>query len=199
MDTVAVTESARRRRPVRTSTVALGLAAGLLLVGCGAGQRAQVYQERTTADATNDSVGAIAVRNLAVEAPTEGRVLPQGSNARLVVTLVNEGGDDDTLTSVTSPAAASVRILGPSSTVPVPRLSSSPGEYSLVLTGLTRDLPTGTYIELTLNFERNGGKTMLVPVQTTPSGAPRPTGEYKVPDTDSAGKPLGNDEAAPGE
>lgn len=176
---------------------ALGLAAALLLAGCGAGQRAEVYQERTVADATNDSVGAIAVRNLAVEAPEQGRVLSQGTDAQMVVTLVNEGGDDDTLTSATTPAARAVRIVGPTSTLPVPRLQNSPGEYSLVLSGLTRDLQTGTYIELTMNFERNGSKTMLVPVQTTPSGAPRPTGQYEVPDTDSAGSPLGDNGGAP--
>ncbi|HEU0102568.1 MAG TPA: copper chaperone PCu(A)C [Mycobacteriales bacterium] len=173
---------------------AVGLAATLLLAGCGAGQRAEVYQERTVADATNDAVGAIAVRNLAVEAPEEGRVLQQGTDASLVVTLVNKGAEDDILVSATTPAAQSVRVTGPSAGVPVPRLGTSSGEYSLELVGLTRDLPTGTYIDLTLNFQRNGTKTMLVPVQTTPEGAPRPTEGYEVAETDSEGEPLVHEE-----
>ena len=183
--------SARRPRALAAGAVP-AVAAVLLLTGCGAGQRAQVYQERTVADATNDSVGTIAVRNLAVEAPEQGLVLRQGTDAPMIVTLVNEGAEDDVLLSATTPAAASVRVVGPTSSVPVPRLQTSSGAYSLVLTGLTRDLPAGTYIQLTMNFQRNGTKTMLVPVQTTPEGAPRPTGKYEVPDTDSAGSPLGD-------
>ena len=192
-----------RSTPLRPTTArrlrapAVGLAAALLLVGCGSGQRAEVYQERTVADATNESVGSIAVRNLAVQAPAQGQVLRSGSNAPMVVTFVNEPTEDDVLTSVTTPAASSVRILGPTSTLPVPRLGSAPTDYSLQLVGLTRDLPSGSYIQLTLDFQRNGSKTVLVPIQTTPDGAPRPTSQYEVPDTDSAGSPLGDNPVAP--
>ena len=36
--------------------------------------------------------------------------------------------------------------------------------------GLTEDLQTGTYVQMTLTFARNGSRTLLVPVQVTPDG-----------------------------
>lgn len=180
-----------RSLPTRSvAAPALGLAAVLLVAGCGSGQKAQTYQERTVADATNESVGAIAVRNLAVKGPRTGVVLQAGSDAPMTVTLVNTGGDDDVLLSASTPAASSVDVVGPTSQVELPRLATADARYSLVLRDLTDDLPTGTYIDMTLNFERNGSKTMLVPVQVTPGGVPRETGGYEVPETDSAGKPI---------
>lgn len=160
-------------RPARRVLPVAGLAAVLLVAGCGTGQKAQTYQERTVADATNDAVGDIAVRNLAVEGPAQGTVLTKGSDAPLSIALVNQGGEDDTLVSATTPAAASVDVKGPSTTLTLPRLQAVDQAYSLVLRGLTGDLRTGTYIPLTLAFQRNGTKTMLVPVEVTPGGVPR--------------------------
>ncbi len=179
-----------RSVPARRLAPVAGLAAALLLAGCGAGQSAQTYHEKATADATNVNVGAIAVRNLAVTAPDSGTVLTRGSDAPVTVTLVNSGTDPDTLVSVTSPAAASVAVVGPSCGSTVPARGTTGSSCSLLLQGLTRDLGTGTYVALTLTFAQNGSKELLVPVQVTPGGAPRPTASYVVPEVDSAGKPL---------
>ncbi len=178
----------------RLAAPVAGFAAALLLAGCGAGQKAQTYQEKAAAEATNDAIGTISVLNLAVAGPRQGTVLPEGSDAPVTVTLVNGGGDDDVLTSASTPAARSVDIVGPSPRLQVPRLSSADAAYSLRLRDLTRDLPTGTYIEMTLTFQRNGSKTMLVPVQVTPDGLPREDRHYKVAETDSAGKPIVEEE-----
>lgn len=175
------------RRLAASAAVA---AAALLLAGCGTGQDAQTYQEKAVADATNASVGAIAVRNLAVEGPDQGTLLRQGTDAPMTITLVNEGGQDDALVSATTPAARSVQVVGPTPDLPVPRLSTADARYSLLLQDLTRDLPTGTYISMTLTFQRNGTKDLLVPVQLNPEGTPRPSSTYEVVETDSAGKPL---------
>lgn len=169
---------------------AVGLAAALLLAGCGSGQDPQTYQEKAASDATNTSVGAIAVRNLAVQGPLQGTVLRQGTDARVTVTLVNDGADNDALVSASSPAASSVEIVGPTSSLQVAPGSTTGTAYSLLLMSLSRDLPTGTFISLTLNFQHNGTKTMLVPVQVTPEGLPRPTGTYEIPETDSANQPI---------
>lgn len=182
------------RRVVSRRSAGASAVLGLLLVaGCGTGNRAQTYLERTTADSTNDAVGTIAVRNLAVTAPLQGTVWKAGSNAPLTVTLVNQGGDPDTLTSATSPVATSVTITGPTPTLQIPRLAAAPSSYRLVLMGLKQDLPTGTYVQLTMVFQRNGTKTMLVPVQTVPQRVAQPTGTYAPPETDSEGAPLGGD------
>ncbi len=176
--------------PPRPVAPLVGLAVAALVAGCGVGQQVQTYQPKAAADSTNVSVGSIAVRNLAIAAPRVGTVLPEGTDARVLITLINQGGGDDALTQVTSPAAVSVVVEGPDMQLPVPRLSSSGAGHSLLLRGLTRDLQTGTYVEMTLFFARNGSKTVKVPVQTTPGGVPRPTATYEVPETDSAGKPL---------
>lgn len=183
-------------RPSLAAAPALGLAAAVAVValtGCGVGQKAQVYRERTTEDSTNTAVGAIAVRNLAINAPTDGLVLLRGTDAPMTVTFVNVGSEDDTLVSASTPAATSVDIVGPTSTVPIPRLSQAPSSYDLVLRGLTRDLPAASYITLTLDFQRNGTKQVLVPVRVPAAGAPRPSSTYEVPDTDSKGLPLGGE------
>lgn len=179
-----------RSVPARHLAPAGVLAAALLLAGCGAGQSAQTYREKATGDSTNVNVGEISVRNLAVRAPQDGRVLPQGSSARVSVTLINSSTDPDTLASATSPAASSVKVAGPSTELTVPAQGTTGSTYSLVLQDLTRDLPTGTFISLTMNFAKNGSREMLVPVQVTAEGAPRPTESYEVPETDSAGEPI---------
>ena len=187
----------RRAAAVRPAGAAAGLAALLVLTGCGSGQRAQTYQERTVAEATNSAIGAIAVRNVAVSAPTTGTTYAPGSSAPVTLTLVNQGAEDDVLLQATTPAASSVEVTGPTPQLLVPRLSAADPTYSLMLTGLTRELATSQYIELALAFERNGSKTLLVPVQVTPEQVARTDGTYKVAETDSEGNPLPEEEQRP--
>jgi len=176
------------RRPLRSA--AAGACALLLLSGCGAGLKAQTYLEKSSADSTNDAVGSIAVRNLAVTGPTTGTTWPAGATVPVKLLLVNEGGEDDTLVSATSPDAASVAVGGPTPTLTVPRLGASDPASTLVLVGLTRDLPGGSYVELTLSFQRNGSKTMLVPVQVVPAQVVREQDQYEVGETDTEGDPI---------
>jgi len=185
------------RAAVRPAGTAAGLAALLLVAGCGSGQRAQTYQERTVAEATNSAIGDIAVRNIAVMAPPQGTVYPAGSSAPVQLTLVSQGPEDDILVSATSPAASSVQVTGPTPQLTVPRLGSSDPAYSLMLTGLTRELATSQYVDITLAFQRNGSGTMLVPVQVTPEQVARTDGTYKVAETDSEGNPLPEEEQRP--
>ncbi len=180
----------------RLSGPVAGLLAVLLAAGCGAGNRAQTYQQQTEADTTNDAVGAIAVRNLAIPAPPQGFVYKAGSDAPLQVILVNDGGEADRLVSASTPAARSVQVVGPTPTLEVPRLATSDPAYQLQLRGLTRDLAVGSWIELTLNFERNGSKTLLAPVHTVPTRVAKPEGHYKIVETDSEGRPLSEDGTA---
>lgn len=173
----------------RLAAPAVGLVAVLALAACGSGQNALTYQERASAQATNDRIGAIAVRNLAVAQPFTGITHPEGSAARATATFVNEGSDPDALVSVSTPAAREVEVVGPTSRLTVPT-GGSVDSYSFRLLDLTRDLAAGSYVELTLAFERNGTKTLSVPVQVNPEGAPREDLDYEVAHLDSAGKPI---------
>jgi copper(I)-binding protein len=155
------------RRP--TAAAAASLLLGVALAGCGAGQQAQVYAQRSTADGTNAQVGALSVRNLLIRAPKTGRILPRGGEAQAEVTVVNNSNRPDLLTMASSPDAASVALMHgakPVQSMPVPSLGLVGAGYTIALHGLTRDLHPGEYVQLTLAFADNGHTDLLVPVQS---------------------------------
>jgi copper(I)-binding protein len=97
-------------QPTRLRHLGIGLAiacAALLSAGCAAGQHAATAQELPAIDAANGAnVGNLQLRALAVEAPATGTSYPKGSDAYLMLTIVNTGRSNDTLTGVSTPAAA---------------------------------------------------------------------------------------------
>lgn len=101
-------QSPSRRGPIgRAGAVVLGTALGaLLLSGCAAGQDAQTINQRPPIDGASAVAGSIAVRAAGLAAPTGGSSYAKGGTAQLELVLVNNGTSDDTLTSVTSPAAS---------------------------------------------------------------------------------------------
>ena len=162
------------RRPRRTLVrrAATGLVAGalpLVLTGCGASLDAQTYQERTQAGATNSAVGTLAVRNLYVVPPEEGRTYEPGDDVVAVVTVVNADDEPDTLLEVTTEAAEEVVVVddGQPGPLEVPALGTTSDRGELLLRDLTDGLYEGTYITMTLRFERNGELTVPVPVGTS--------------------------------
>ena len=179
-------------RRARGAVPALAVALSLGLTGCGAGLKAQTYQERTVADATNDAVGALALRNVFIQPPRgEEAVYSVGDDARVVLTVVNEGTEGDRLVNATTDAASSVAVAAPNGqagNLSVGPLATTNG-YSLVLRGLTRDLRPGEYVNLSLTFQVNGTQEMLVPVALTGTPGPKREG-YHVVETDSEGNPL---------
>ena len=157
------------RRPGRRAAAAL--VAGLLplvLTACGAGQDAQTYQERNGADNSDTAVGAIALRGLAIEAPTSGLSHPAGSDVDVVLTLTNADDAEDRLLEVTTPAASEVELLVEQEAEPVvvPALGTTAGTVTLRLVGLTSELRQGEYVPMTFRFERSGSVEVNVPVAT---------------------------------
>ena len=189
----------RRRPSRRRGALAVSSAAALLLLtGCGSGQKAQTYLEKATAEATNDVIGALSVRALAVLPPEDGISYPAGGDAPLSMIVVNEGAERDVLLDATTDAAADVVVAaGPSSQFVVEPLQTSDLSYEFELQGLTRPLMTAEYIELTLSFERNGTKTFMVPVATTNEQVAAGDTTYQVAETDSEGEPIPPEEARP--
>lgn len=160
------------------------------LAGCGAGFNAQTYQERTVADGTNAAAGAVAIRNISVQAPPEESGYEAGDDAPVTFTLANDGTEDDRLVEVSSPVAASIDIVSGDDTVdevPLPGLRSTTDEVSLVLNGLERDLRPSEYVELTLRFERGGSVTVATPVATLRFREPREVSENIEDDSDQEG------------
>lgn len=162
----------RRPVPVILASAVLSSAA---LSACGTGLEAQIYKSRTPQDSTSATAGDIALRNLAVEAPTVGGALLTGGRAVVTGTFVNNGSEADALTGASSEVAASVLVRGgvagdPQERVAIPALGTSGTSWSLELTGLTQDLRPGTYLRLTLVFEHAGRVTVQVPIRTGDNG-----------------------------
>lgn len=107
----------RRRVLAKVVPSALGVGlAAVLVAGCGAGQIAQTDTQESAVNGANGMIGAIAIRNAQLAFPGNPQgVFQPGSTARLIVTIVNTGLSDDTLTKLSSPAATSVRIDGSTS------------------------------------------------------------------------------------
>jgi hypothetical protein len=94
------------------SVLGAGLA-GVLLAGCGSGQITQTESQQPVVNGASGNVGSIAIRNTQLAYPGNANgVYAPGSTARLIVTIVNSGGTDDTLTRVTTPAAGQVLVDG---------------------------------------------------------------------------------------
>ena len=77
----------------RAAVAALAAAGVTLLAGCQTGQQAQTAEEIPTIDGTFARVGSLALRDVKIEYPESGS-WPQGSDARLQLIIVNEGGND---------------------------------------------------------------------------------------------------------
>ncbi|SDD95506.1 copper chaperone PCu(A)C [Actinokineospora iranica] len=93
------------------AALGLGLAAVLGAVGCSAGQITQTDSQPPSVNGSLAQVGQIAVRDAKLAYP-HGGSYPQGSDAPVILTLVNVGSEADTLVELSSPAAASVEVTG---------------------------------------------------------------------------------------
>lgn len=157
--------SGARRHGVK-ALAAVALGAGLLLSGCAAGQISQTAQEVAAIDGGNATVGDIGVRNALLATPDAANYAT-GSNVKLLMVLSNDGLSADTLTSISTPAASSVKLSG-SITVPAQSLVtiSADSTATATLTGSTRPLCYGKSIPLTFSFAQAGQLTVNVPIQT---------------------------------
>ncbi|MGH3759729.1 hypothetical protein [Actinophytocola sp.] len=238
--------SRRSTRPLRRmlATVAVGFVA-LGIAGCSSGQVTQTDQMEPAVNGNKADVGDIALRDVVVSYPESGGY-EAGDDAPLVLTIINTGGTGDELTSVSSPAAADVQLLGdtsvpgrsalqvvvpdestpssasPESTpettesslpdssitepsppgateTPTPGSASSApetptsapevtgtelapqevGTLSIVLTGLTTDLPVGRNVPVTFVFAQAGEITIDLPIGSPATARAESTGTHE--------------------
>ena len=134
------------------SRVAALVLSAAVLSGCGVGLHAQTYQEKGRGDGTSVDLRSILIRNLHVEAPASGNQLAAGSDAVLTGSIINRGQTADTLTSVTTDAATTVRLdnfsggagFHPPEGVPIAiPAGGAQNEWSATLTGLTKAVRAG--------------------------------------------------------
>jgi copper(I)-binding protein len=165
-------------RALRAATMGVLLLSPLALSACSAGQVAQ------TASQQRDKVGAMAevgdIKLRAVEfAHPRGGIYEDGDDAELLMAIVNESQEDDTLTDISGEGFGEVEIDDDSATssggsgssseieIPAGQAVYIDGEdLSVSLTDLDDSLTTGQAIELTFAFENAGEVTVPVVVST---------------------------------
>jgi copper(I)-binding protein len=168
----------------RLATVLAAVVLPLALTACGSGRSPHTYEERPTVDAAQASLGSLQLRNISIAPPAGGeKDLAVGGTARATMAIINTGSAADQLTSVSSPVATFVAVLGkdlaatPSLEVPKFGMLTS-SDFSLELRGLTQAIRPGQSVEMTFTFAQGGVKTLLVPVavyaspEATPSVDP---------------------------
>lgn len=156
------------RRVLAPAGLALFAAMTLAVSGCAAGMYSQTADQVAAIDGANGTVGDIAVLNARL-APTVRDDYPAGSNARLLLYVSNISLTADSLESVTTSAAASVRITG-DATLPPQKLSDFASETGteVIVTGFIQDQPYGVSIPMTFSFANAGSIDLNIPIQIPP-------------------------------
>jgi copper(I)-binding protein len=193
---MALTPLTARAKPTRraASAVALTIGLALALTGCAAGQRAQTASEYSVVDGASATIGQISIRDAGVQAPDSVSGYTTGSNAQLVMTIVNNSESSDQLVGVTTTISddvvPSVSTGGdaPTSTA-TPSASSSASDAQtlaslvipagkaikvgrgdnhdpiLTMTNLKSALIAGTTVTVTFTFKQAGTTTVVLPVK----------------------------------
>jgi copper(I)-binding protein len=161
-----------RARFGKTAAGRLLLGAGALallmpaIAGCEAGNGAPTLEFHAASAGTQTIVNGIRITNVFVLGAPSGATLPAGSSAGLFLSLFNDGKTDDSLQGASAVGASSVSVAG----APVALPSETPvnltgPQPSAVLNGLSKPLPSGGYVKVTLQFKNAGRVTLSVPVE----------------------------------
>ncbi|WP_216213961.1 copper chaperone PCu(A)C [Amycolatopsis aidingensis] len=163
-------------------SAALGLAAAIVVAGCGAGQITQTDTQEAAVNGAQATVGSIAIRDATLAYPPSDSVYRAGSNAQLNLRIINDSDQPAELASVSSEAAANATISGASTIAgrnvlvigstegEVPdfqRPTAGPGpigEATIVLQGLAYDVRPGMNVPVTFTFAEAGQVTVELPV-----------------------------------
>jgi copper(I)-binding protein len=160
---------------VRSRLVPAALvSSALVLSGCGTGLHAGTYTlEQHPRAFDGKSIADLHVSDLGIAPPISGDTLTTSDTAVMTGGLVNTGTADDALIGVESSVAGSttLELDGKSVTsLPIPA-GGDAGQWSVLLSGLNRDLHVAQYIDVTLVFQRAGRLTGLqVPIRAGDTG-----------------------------
>jgi hypothetical protein len=177
---------------------ACGLAAAVVLTGCGAGQVSQTSTQEPAVNGVNAQAGEVSLRNVHLRAPQQKDYVEPGSPVELLFVAANDSADENNkLKSITSDVGA-VTLTG-DGTVPangVLVVGESDGQTAAlenveaadaVTAKVTLDKPitNGLLYNFTFNFDR-GQTTVAVPISA--GDAPR---RDKIEAGDQAGGESG--------
>ena len=163
--------------------MAAAVAAGLMLVGCSAGQISQTADQVAAIDGANATAGQVSVLNAHL-AETDAAGYPAGGSARLQFWLANAALTGDQLLSISSPVASGVDAQLPLEVAAQSRADFQSESAPVVqLTGLTQEVRYGFSVPVVFQFEKAGEISVNVPIAIPEhrTDAPRETVDLMAP------------------
>jgi copper(I)-binding protein len=174
--------SVRPARWRRRALAAGAVAALVSMTGCAAGIQAETSRERPTIDGIGSAIGTLTIRNAYVGGPVE-----PGGNAPVLLSVFNNGTQEDRLVGISSPEAGS-------GTVPSDVTIPSGGQQLLYtpdraarLSGTTAPMRPGEIVPVVLTFERAGQLRMSLPVVAVGQDLLQPSASAAPSAADSTG------------
>ncbi|GGP35499.1 hypothetical protein [Saccharothrix coeruleofusca] len=151
-------KSSAPRRLAVAAALAVGL--GMVAAACGAGQVTQTDTQVAAVNGASGDVGLLSVRDAQLVFPVEEGHYGEGDDAPMVVTVVNNGNEEDKLVSVTSELTS-----GPAEITGDVDLEPS----SAIISGGEQDSGGSSHVSTT---SQTSGSAASVTATTTPSGSP---------------------------
>jgi copper(I)-binding protein len=166
-----------RARAVNSGIAACGLAATVLLSGCGAGQVSQTATQEPAINGVSATAGEIALRNIHLRAPQTSDYVRPGTDVELIFLAANNSPDqNDRLVSVRSdigtvsvagdarvPAGGAL-VVGEAAGQIAPLESVEPADAVTAQVALTKPISNGLTYDFEFTFERGGKTTVAVPI-----------------------------------
>jgi len=161
----------------RFKLAACGLAAAVVLSGCGAGQVSQTATQEAAVNGTSSNIGEIAVRNAHLRVDLTTDYAQPGSEVELIFVASNNSPDvNDKLVSITSdvgtvsltgetalPASGTLVVGAPDGQITALE-SVETTEAAKAKVELSKPITNGLTYNFTFKFERGGEGTFAVPV-----------------------------------
>ena len=181
-DTATLSRVSRQHRYVAAVCAA---AAGIaMMTGCATGQIAETANVEAAVPGVNADAGPVAVRNIGIEYPS-GDEYQQGSDARLVFSLINDGSTADRLVEISTRAASSVTVNGSTDIDLQVGAGDSVHAYGsgakVLLADLQRSLRSGQNVDITFRFASAGSTTVPVAVVAPTDEIEQPSGSTPPP------------------
>jgi len=193
-----VASSAQEVCVIRFRLAACGIAAAVVLSGCGAGQVSQTATQEPSVNGTNANVGTVALRNVHLRAVQTTDYLQPGRDVELIFTVANNSPDvDDKLVSVTSDVgtvslsgdttvpAGGVLVVGQPDGQTAALEAAEASEGAKATVALSKPITNGLTYDFKFAFEKSGETTVPVPISA--GEAPRRAEEPLKPGGDTGG------------
>lgn len=179
-----------RASAVRSGLAVSGLAAAVVLTGCGAGQVSQTATQEAAVNGINANVGDLALRNVHLRADQTSDYVRPGTDVELLFVVSNQSPDQaDELVSITSeygtvslsgdtevPAGGALIVGEPDGQIAALE-SVEAADAVTAEVALTQPITNGLTYEFTFEFQRSGETTVSVPISAGESPRRDQSGE----------------------